>query len=130
MRIKTALIFLTLCILSQTYAQPRCGFETRMDELRKELPDIDQHANRLVKDYISAQQKLTNTLASVYYVPVVVHVIHTGGAVGTIYNPSSADITAAINYLNAVYDGTWNGAGGSILFVELLANGNVAYPAT
>lgn len=116
MHIKTTLFYLlTLCVLSRSYAQPRCGFETRMDQMRKENPGIDQLVNRQVQEYISTQNKLTNTEATVYYIPVVVHVIHTGGAVGTIYNPADANINAAISYLNAVYDGTWNGAGGSIL---------------
>jgi hypothetical protein len=42
-----------------------------------------------------------------YLIPVVVHVIHTGGAIGTIYNPTDAQILNAINYLNSVYNGTW-----------------------
>lgn len=49
-----------------------------------------------------------STLAT-YTIPVVVHVMHTGGAVGTIYNPSDAQILGAINYLNQVYAGTYSG---------------------
>jgi hypothetical protein len=39
----------------------------------------------------------------------VVHVIHTGEAVGHAYNPTDATITATINYLNQVYAGTYAG---------------------
>lgn len=35
--------------------------------------------------------------------------MHTGGAVGTIYNPTDAQITGAINYLNQVFAGTYPG---------------------
>src|SRR6187402_3577758 len=45
-------------------------------------------------------------LSALYTIPVVVHVIHTGGAIGTIYNPTDAQILGAIDYLNAVYNGT------------------------
>src|SRR5688572_6187901 len=115
MHIKAFLFHLILlCAFVQGYAQPRCGFDARMEELRKENPGLDQQVNRQVQEYISRQHKLT-TSGTLYHIPVVVHVMHTGDAVGTLYNPSDASITAAIDYLNAVYDGTWTGAGGSIL---------------
>src|SRR5215203_5812713 len=115
---KASLFFLLFfCLLAHVYAQPRCGFEIKMEELRKTIPDIDQQANRQVQEFVASQQKQTNIQSTLYYVPVVVHVIHTGGAVGTIYNPGNAVIMNALNYLNAVFDGTWSGAGGSILGV-------------
>lgn len=40
---------------------------------------------------------------TVYTVPIVVHVIHTGEAIGTIYNPSDASIMAMIGQLNAAF---------------------------
>jgi Pregnancy-associated plasma protein-A len=48
-----------------------------------------------------------------YTIPVVVHVIHTGGVIGTIYNPTDAQIIGAIAYLNAVYNGTEPGTVGA-----------------
>jgi hypothetical protein len=47
--------------------------------------------------------------AALYTIPVVVHVIHTGGAVGTMYNPDDVTINNTINYLNQVYAGTYSG---------------------
>lgn len=47
-----------------------------------------------------------------YTIPVVVHVVHTGGAIGSIYNPTDAQIQGAIDYLNAVYNGTYPGTEG------------------
>ncbi len=41
------------------------------------------------------------------------HVINTGGAIGTIYNPTDAQILGAIAYLNAVYNGTEPGTQGA-----------------
>lgn len=46
---------------------------------------------------------------AVYEIPVVVHVLHTGGAIGSAYNPSDAQITGMIDYLNQTYAATWPG---------------------
>lgn len=43
----------------------------------------------------------------VYQIPVVIHVIHTGGAVGSNYNPDSAQLAGMIDYLNKSYAATW-----------------------
>ncbi|RYZ51736.1 MAG: T9SS type A sorting domain-containing protein [Sphingobacteriales bacterium] len=54
----------------------------------------------------------------IYEVPVVIHVIHTGGPIGSIYNPTDAVLTNMIAYLNQAYAATWAsyplaGAGGT-----------------
>jgi hypothetical protein len=49
-----------------------------------------------------------------YTIPVVVHIVHTGGAIGSIYNPTDAQIQGAIDYLNAVYNGTWPTLSGGV----------------
>lgn len=44
----------------------------------------------------------------VYEIPVVIHVMHTGGTVGVSpYNPSDATLQAMISYLNQAYQATW-----------------------
>ncbi len=55
---------------------------------------------------------LNRPTAALYTIPVVVHIIHTGAAVGTTYNPTDAQIQSAINYLNQVYEGTLPGIEG------------------
>jgi len=50
---------------------------------------------------------------ALYTIPVVVHVIHTGAALGTIYNPTDAQIQATIVYLNQVYNGSYPGTQGA-----------------
>ena len=57
----------------------------------------------------SSAQTLSTAL---YTIPVVVNVIHTGGEVGTLYNPTDAQIIGAIDYLNAVYNGSYTGTAG------------------
>jgi hypothetical protein len=109
--------------ISQLHAQFKCGFDEITRSLSAKDPNYKRSINQLnknLRDYIVAKRaevsaKETDIEATIYYIPVVVHVIHTDGAVGTSYNPDVSQIASAINYLNAVYDGTWTGAGGPIL---------------
>ncbi|MET0242901.1 MAG: zinc-dependent metalloprotease [Flavitalea sp.] len=57
--------------------------------------------------------KVLGVQATIYRIPVVFHVMHTGGAEGTIYNPSTTNIQAALDYLNSVYNGTSPGNEGA-----------------
>ncbi|MDE3250097.1 MAG: T9SS type A sorting domain-containing protein, partial [Bacteroidota bacterium] len=67
-----------------------------------------------IQKYIEHHQNdpQLKTAATLYTIPVVVHVVHTGGAVGTTYNPTDAQIQGAIAYLNNVYNGTYPGLEG------------------
>lgn len=112
-----------LLICFQSAAQFRCGFDAGRNNLQRLDPAYQKNAaqlNTLVQRYATAQNtthrndRFTPLSVNTVYIPVVVHVIHTGGALGSTYNPTDATIRSAINYLNAVYDGTWTGSGGSI----------------
>ncbi|MGZ8542187.1 MAG: zinc-dependent metalloprotease, partial [Chitinophagaceae bacterium] len=81
----------------------------------------------IIQKYIDARQAMkpgeARPMATVT-IPVVVHVMHTGGAVGSIYNPSDAQIMGAINYLNQVFAGTYAGMqapveGGGVVDMEI-----------
>ena len=119
----TCLLF--FIFFSQLHAQFRCGFDAGTARLRGLDPSYQKNTaglNTLVRNQIAAQKGnkgRTATLSggAIVYIPCVVQVIHTGGAVGSAYNPGNATIASAINYLNAVFDGSWSGAGGSILGV-------------
>jgi hypothetical protein len=119
MRHLFACLLLLPCITLK--AQFRCGFETAQEKLQrldpsyqKDLRKSEENLRQLIAHRINEQNNRTSS-GTVVDIPVVVHVIHTGGAVGSSYNPGDAQITGAINYLNAVFDGTWTGSGGSIL---------------
>src|SRR5262245_37788239 len=109
------LICLFLSFSSVLIAQPPCGF----DVINQRLLAIDNdyarqvnQTNAAIRQYINAHPQGAPSGARVtalYTIPVVVHVMHTGGAIGTIYNPTDAQITGAINYLNQVYAGTYPG---------------------
>ena len=98
-------------------AQDRCGFDIVHQKQLKENPAYrkqTEEQDKWISNYIQRQSGLQRdqSMAVQYTIPVVVHVIHTGGAVGTIYNPSDANIQNAINYLNQVYNGSYPGIEG------------------
>ena len=132
------LIGIVLGLLSQSAsAQFSCGFDVMHDRLMKENPQYRRNVQTVdasIHTYIQQHPELLHrtprkavtggrgiTLSGSYMIPVVVHVIHTGGEVGTIYNPPDATILSALAYLNAVYNGTWpNTAGAGDLGIQFV----------
>lgn len=129
---KNFTLCIPLCILLAvqfSYAQPICGFDQvharRLQTDPVYRTQVLQYESN-IRDYIQTHKNLPRTAktlnstgasagtlgTALYTIPVVVHVVHTGGAVGTIYNPTDAQIQGAINYLNQVYNGTYPGTQG------------------
>jgi hypothetical protein len=111
-------------------AQAPCAFDEKHDKLLSENPAFAQQIeqnNLTIRKLVEARKAMKPGAArpmAVVTIPVVVHVMHTGGAVGSIYNPSDAQIIGAINYLNQVYAGTYPGMaapveGGGIVDMEI-----------
>lgn len=124
----TFLLFLSFALLQ---AQPPCGFDIKHNRLLNTDPVF---ARQTEQNELSIQQIInahpewlrpgTGRINAAYTIPVVVHVMHTGNAVGTIYNPTDAQINGAIAYLNQVYAGTYAGMtapveGGGIVDMEV-----------
>ncbi len=112
MRRKITLLCLALlgwCIAVQ--AQPVCGFDAAHQRLLNADPNYAAALQQ--SDAQWAQFNLQNSLivngaaGTVFEIPVVVHIMHTGGAIGTLYNPTDATITSMIDYLNKSWDATW-----------------------
>jgi hypothetical protein len=126
---KILLLFLLLCSLTiVAYSQAICSFDEKTKQLIESSPEnaaIYQQTRQQIRDYVKAHPVTPGKSSLIAYsIPVVVHVMHTGGAVGTIYNPSDANIIGAINYLNQVYAGTYPGMeqpveGGGVVNMEL-----------
>ena len=130
---KKAILLACLAIIwqlaSTVKAQPPCGF----DLLHNKLLGSDQVFQRQIEQneisirrFIDSHAHLRPGArpAAVVTIPVVVHVMHTGGAIGSLYNPSDAQIQGAINYLNQVYAGTYPGMtapveGGGVVDMEI-----------
>jgi hypothetical protein len=120
------LIFCAVTFFS--YSQVLCSFDKKTNQLIESSPEnADNYrlTEQKIREYIATYPATGNKSSLVSYsIPVVVHVMHTGGAVGTIYNPSDANIIGAINYLNQVYAGTYAGLeqpveGGGVVNMEL-----------
>lgn len=102
------------------FSQPICAFDkVHQDRLKNDAAyqKIIRDNEARIQNYISTHrlelQSPSGTSAVLFTIPVVVHVINTGGAIGTTYNPTDAQITGAINYLNQVYNGTYPGTQGA-----------------
>lgn len=111
MKLRFHLLFLTFGWAFFVQSQDRCGFDVMHQKRMNTDPffkaGIEEEKLRIRK-YVNEHKNdlLNRPTAVLYTIPVVVHVIHTGGAIGTTYNPSVAQIQAGINYLNQVFEGT------------------------
>lgn len=96
-------------------AQAPCAFDKKHDKLLRDNPAFAQQIeqnNTTIRKLVEARKAMKPGAAkpmATVTIPVVVHVMHTGGAVGSIYNPDDAQIMGAIDYLNQVYAGTYPG---------------------
>ena len=98
-------------IAQNKVSQELCGSQLINAKLMKEDPSFsekiqsfDKQLSRMVKSGKMSQSY--NESGKVYEIPVVVHIIHTGGAIGTQYNKSDAEIQAWVDFTNRVYEGT------------------------
>jgi hypothetical protein len=107
---KIYLATLLVVIGLAAFAQERCGFDAIHNERMRTDPQYAATINannEYIRRYIAEHPPTASrTSTALYTIPVVVHVVHTGGAVGTIYNPTDAQVIGAINYLNSIYDGS------------------------
>lgn len=118
---KSTLLLLAFVLMQfASMAQKSCG----SDAIHQHLMATDPAYAQAQRDFTSRwaayldawdhmpqslKQYLANGVDSVFEIPVVVHVLHTGGAVGTIYNPSDSDIVRYIRYTNDAYAAAYSG---------------------
>lgn len=99
-------------------AQPRCGFDAMHNRLLTQSPGYakavaaqDAAIQKVIEETITdpnlQERRVITGADTVYEIPLVLHVIHTGGAVGSPYNPSDAQLLGMITYLNQSYEATW-----------------------
>src|SRR5262245_58478237 len=93
----------------QAQPMPRCGFDDNHQRLMTRDPAFSQTVQQIKNSWIQfiqspSPQLIVNT---VYEIPVVIHVIHTGGAIGTIYNPTDSQLISMIDYLNKSWAAQW-----------------------
>ena len=107
---RAASFLAALLFFQITFSQTDCGF----DERHRAMISSDSSYRNSVKSLNSRLQQLNqhrmlapnSPLAVVYRIPVVVHVIHNGEAVGVGANISDAQIQSAITSMSQFYRGT------------------------
>ncbi len=102
MRVLLLISFLILLIGNDLFAQRTCGSELSMEAIKRNDPERYQRLLQLEQQVAKfSEQKTLGLLSShIITIPVVVHVLHTGQAVGTGLNISAAQIQSQIDVLN------------------------------
>lgn len=94
---------------SQKVEFQECGTDELMRKHYERYPEqkAQDDAFNLELSKLIKSGKFSNTLnkKQVYEIPVVVHVVGDGSAIGTVNNKSDADIIAWVNYTNGVFSG-------------------------
>ncbi|MEI3790367.1 MULTISPECIES: M43 family zinc metalloprotease [unclassified Chryseobacterium] len=111
---KLLLIIVSGLACSNFYSQKlefqECGTDELMRKHYERHPEekAQDDAFNLELSKLIKSGKLSSTLNKnqVYEIPVVVHVVGDGSAVGTVNNKSDADIIAWVNYTNGVFSGS------------------------
>lgn len=86
-----------------------CGFDIVHQQRRSSDSSYNSAVMQLDERWkaysaIMSSAMLTYTSSGyVYEIPIVLHVLHTGGAIGTTYNPDSTTLAGMVTYLNKSY---------------------------
>lgn len=113
----TLLFLLCFGVLKMVTAQPVCGFDSYHQHMMNTNSAYAQSYNQFntdVAQWLNTYSNINSLLTvnssgdTVVEVPVVVHVLHTGGSIGTIYNVTDIRIKNTIDYLNKTYQATWS----------------------
>ena len=115
---KIVLLVLVIAVGISAHSQ-LCGFDGQMAAFKKDpafakmIAEQDAQIRAIIKSGNFAPPIGPNGVP-LYTIPVVVHVVHAGGEVGSIYNPTNDRITQTIDYINKVWDGTATGLSGGV----------------
>lgn len=110
---KLLFLFIAGVFCSNFYSQKvefqECGTDELMKKHYEKFPEqkaqddaFNLELSRLIKSGKLASRFNSN---QVYEIPIVVHVVGDGSAIGTVNNKSDADIIAWVNYTNGVFSG-------------------------
>ena len=130
---KHLLLFAMLITGFAMNAQSRCGYEAIKAKSMANDPQFRKEVEQLKKDwsdYIQNKSQYANRTYmvgtdTIYEIPVVVHVIHSGQPVGSDFNRTDAQIQAWLDYTNAIFEGTapgflTTGTGGANIPIRLV----------
>ena len=95
------------------HAQELCGFEKRHKQQMQNDPVYKQRVQKMTQDWVNFNQMkesarlLINGNDTVYEIPMVIHVVHTGGPIGSAYNPTDIQLMDLVDYVNKTYQAIW-----------------------
>ena len=92
------------------YRQKMQNYESNLRQYIQQHPELQDSK---IKSNSAASKFKSLAGGPPYLIPMVVHVVHTGGAPGSIYNPTDAQVQATVDYVNQVYNGTYPGTQGA-----------------
>lgn len=116
---KNLLLITVLMLVSllgfKANSQVTCGSDSYLEEQLRVNLELKNNLINFERIWQEKQEILMSTanrmvitgIDTIYEIPVVFQVIHTGSAIGTHYNPSMTKIQGVIDYLNQVYGATY-----------------------
>jgi len=108
---RPALVLILVCLIFQgfIFAQPAsiCGWDQIYGAKGRLHSTLDK-----LSPLVPSPALLNLDDAPVVTLPVVVHIIHTGGGIGTAYNPTNAQVNAMIAMLNKAWRKSTDAFGG------------------
>ncbi|NND06114.1 MAG: T9SS type A sorting domain-containing protein [Saprospiraceae bacterium] len=97
-----------LCIalapISTLFAQGKCGFDHRLHERLIQDPSLERKLIRQ-ETRIAQRMKQRSISNNVITIPIVVHILHKGEAIGVGSNISDAQVASAVQQLNKAFNG-------------------------
>ena len=113
---KTFSFFMLVLILNATnsFAQNNCGSDQAQQHLLHKNPELFKHFMQQDKLWAEHQnnlkfsKKVVTGKDTVYEIPVVVHMVHSGQTIGDPFNPPDSVIINMIGYLNDCFRAQWH----------------------
>ncbi|WP_338762533.1 hypothetical protein WAF17_17795 [Bernardetia sp. ABR2-2B] len=108
------LILLALSIFGfylSAYAQRTCGTELNIDQIKKNEPERYKHImemEKFISEHTSNENQRIIDPNGTIIIPVVVHILHDGSAIGTQFNPAMLTVQTQINVLKLLNTNTTN----------------------
>lgn len=109
---KLSLLLAAVCLCVAAHAQT-CGFDKAHSQLLNASSTFSNQVQAMDNNLATLLAGNPNALiintanGPVYDIPVVIHVMHTGGTLGSIYNPTDAQLLGMISHLNQSYQATY-----------------------
>lgn len=92
--------FLLVLFYIEAFAQRTCGSEMNLQTIQQNDPGRYQRIMQMEQQVVKFSEQKSLLMGTVVSIPVVVHILHTGQAVGTGLNISMAQIQSQIDVLN------------------------------